>query len=108
MELEISAGFYAKKAVEDTVYWLSERYTIAVRIGDDGYYVIKCSNSDSEFESIFMKHLNDFNLRASIVESSSKIKDLVIAKAFYPEIINIDPIGDFDDPVLMDDSHEAE
>jgi His-Xaa-Ser system protein HxsD len=108
MELEFSSSFYSKKAVEDTVYWLSGRYSLTVDINDDEKFVVKCSNPDESFEASFTKSLNDFNLRATISHETSDIKNLIIAKAFYPEHISVDPIGDFNDPVLMDQQNETE
>ena len=107
MELKISSTFYSKKALEDTVYWLSESYNLLVDFSSEGMYVVKCTNADDNFEAGFLKQLNDFNLRATIAEKSSDIKNLVIAKAFYPEMITVDPVGEFQDPVQMEKSDEA-
>ena len=108
MELELSSKFYAKKAVEDTVYWFSGKYSLTVDINNEENFVIKCSNPDDVFEASFTRSLNDFNLRATISKKTTDIKNLIVAKAFYPEHIAVDPIGDFKDPVLMDRQNETE
>ena len=47
-------------------------------------------------------HLNDFSLRDIIHEETKEIKNLVTAKAFYPDLIKFKPIGDFEDPVEIE------
>jgi len=105
-ELKFSSEAYAKKAILDCIYWLSDKYSIKLDV-EESNFVITCSNSDENFEVVFLRQLNDFNLRYTIANKTSEIKNLVIAKAFYPDLIEIESIGDFDDPVLKEQKGET-
>ena len=73
----------------------------------EGEFLVDCRTDDKELESQFLQKLNDYNLRESIAQRTSGIKDLVIAKAFYPDSLNIDPVGSFEDPVMMEKNNES-
>jgi His-Xaa-Ser system protein HxsD len=107
MELTLSDKFYSEKAIKDTIYWFSNNNHIVVDVSNNEW-IIKCDNADEDFERSFMKSLNDFNLRDEISSRTSSLKELIIAKAFYPDFIKIDSVGEFNDPVLMDREDEAE
>ena len=49
-----------------------------------------------------MKTLNDYSLRDLIQNETKEIKNLVTAKAFYPDLVNFKPIGEFDDPLNIE------
>jgi His-Xaa-Ser system protein HxsD len=101
MEITLSDKFYSEKAIKDTVYWFSKENHIVVDVSNSGW-IVKCDNANDDFETSFMKSLNDFNLRDEISSKTSSLKELIIAKAFYPDFIQINSVGEFDDPVLMD------
>ena len=106
MQLKISKSFYSEKAVLDTVYWFSKDYDIQVESDSENFNVF-CSNPSEKLESIFLGSLNDFNLREAISQRTGDLKSLIIAKAYYPELISFSEVGDFDDPIEMDKKDEA-
>ena len=53
MQLELDKGFYSKKAIEDTVYWFSNDYSISV-INQGEIYIVKCSDADKTFKKKFL------------------------------------------------------
>lgn len=104
---ELSKEIYSLKSLKDTIYWFSKSYDIVLSQNEMNY-VINCYNTDGEFFSKFLRAANDFSLRDIIDSQTKDIKSLVIAKAFYPEMIDFQTIGDFDDPVNMDNKYATE
>ena len=99
--------FYSQKAIKDSIYWFSEELAITVK-AESTEFIIDCITDDAGFKERFIQKLNDYNLRETIAQRTSGLKDLIIAKAFYPESLEIEPVGDFDDPVMMEKRDEAE
>ncbi len=83
------------------MYWLSSQYIIIIDSNKE-YYIILCENSDENFKTKFLRSLNDYSLRDLISEKTKDIKNLVITKAFYPDLLEFKPIGNFDDPIDME------
>jgi His-Xaa-Ser system protein HxsD len=106
MVVKVSKSFYSEKAVLDAVYWLSKDYCIQVE-SDSENYTVNCSNSSDDLETKFLSSLNDFNLREKIAQKTGELKSLIIAKAYYPDLISFGDIGGFDDPIEMDKKDEA-
>lgn len=105
--IRVCSKFYSQKAVQDCIYWFSDRVAVNARVAD-GEFLIECRTDERDFEARFLQKLNDFNLRESIAERTSEIKNLIIAKAFYPDSLNIAPVGKFEDPVMMEKNNESE
>lgn len=96
---------YSRKCIKDTIYWLSSDYQIILNKREDNF-TVECLNSDNEFKSLFLQKLNDFSLRETITSQTQEIKSLVVAKAFYPEMVNFKNIGEFEDPVSIERRNE--
>ncbi len=94
---------YSLKSVKDTIYWLSNDYAINLS-HDDKQYIIKADTEDDHFSKVFLTTLNDYSLRDLITQETKDIKTLVVTKAFYPDLIHFNTIGNFDDPVNMDNN----
>ena len=101
MSIDVPKTSYSLKSVKDTIYWLSSEYTILLD-SNDTHFIINCENYSEEFKKKFLIHLNDFSLRDIIHEETKEIKNLVTAKAFYPDLIKFKPIGEFEDPVEIE------
>lgn len=108
MEIPISKEFYSDKALKDCIYWYSDKISVSVLDSGENY-LLKISGETvvDGFENEFLQKLNDFNLRATISEKTSEIKNLIIAKAFYPDLVELEPVGEFRDPIEMDKEDEA-
>ena len=101
MNIEIPKSGYSLKSVRDTIYWFSSDFCITLNNLNDNYHV-NVETDDDSFRKIFINKLNDFSLRDMIKNETKEIRNLVKAKAFYPELINFKPLGEFDDPVNID------
>ena len=101
MKLKIPKSTYSLKSIRDTIYWFSINHTIVLDQTDDEF-LISIDNGDENFSRNFMKSLNDYSLRDLIHNETKEIKNLVIAKAFYPDLVNFKPIGEFDDPLQIE------
>ena len=107
MFVKISKSTYPLKAVRDTIYWLSKDY--ALELDDVGeHYIIRVLSDEpcSEFKKVFLQSLNDYALRGMIKKETDEIRNLIAAKAFYPDMVNFEAVGDFDDPVDIDKKNE--
>ena len=102
----ISTKSYSEKALRDVIYWYSSEVSILLSIEDDNF-IVKVEERHTEKLEDFLKTLNDFQLREVIYQRTHEVKDLIAAKAFYPDLVEFKPIGDFDDPIMMD-ANEAE
>ena len=96
--IKVSKNTYSLKSIKNTIYWLSVNYELLLDL-EDSSYLIKCYNPDKTFENKFYQKLNDFSMRDIIDEETTEIKKLIVAKAFYPDLIKFKKIGEFDDPV---------
>ena len=101
MKLEIPKRSYSLKSIRDTIYWFSNDYTIILDQNDHNV-IISRDKVDENFSRNFMKTLNDYSLRDLIQNETKEIKNLVTAKAFYPDLVNFKPIGEFDDPLNIE------
>lgn len=98
MHLKFKKDIYPIQAIRNAIYWLSSKYEIILDESEDSF-IVDCSNEDENFKQEFTKSLNDFVLRHQIEEESKEIRTLVTAKAFYPDLVNFNDIGEFDDPI---------
>ena len=64
--------------------------------------LINCDDNSRGFKKRFLMLVNDYSLRDLIHQETKEVKDLVTAKAFYPDLVKFKPIGEFDDPVDID------
>lgn len=101
IQLKLSREVYSLKSIKDTIYWLSSRYTMILD-QNDTHYLVNVETDKAEFSKLFSKTLNDYSLRDMIAQQTKDIKNLVVSKAFYPELVKFNTIGEFDDPVNMD------
>lgn len=98
MEIKLQKSVYPIEAIRNTIYWFSEELAIILSEEDD-FFVVNSSDFHDLNIKKFLKSLNDFSLREQINLETKDIKNLVISKAFYPELINFKDIGEFDDPI---------
>jgi His-Xaa-Ser system protein HxsD len=109
MEILISKEFYNEKALKDCVYWYSNELVINIVDKENNHLVVvSCEELNDGFKKEFLQKLNDFNLREAISQRTAEIKNLMIAKAFYPDLVELGPVGEFRDPIEMDKEDEAE
>jgi His-Xaa-Ser system protein HxsD len=98
MEIELHKSIYPIEAIRNTIYWLSEDLSILISEKKD-FFIVTSDDFDEVNKKKFLKSLNDFSLREQINLETKDIKNLVISKAFYPDLINFKDIGEFDDPI---------
>ena len=98
MEIELNKNIYPIEAIRNTIYWLSEDMSIILSEKKD-FFIVTSDDFDELNKKKFLKSLNDFSLREQINLETKDIKNLVISKAFYPDLINFKDIGEFDDPI---------
>ena len=98
MDILLDNSIYSIDAIRNAVYWFSKDYEILVRKNDDSY-IVSSDNFDENSRKEFIKSLNDFALRDQISKETKDIKNLVISKAFYPDLVKFKDIGEFDDPI---------
>lgn len=109
MEILISKEFYSDKALKDCIYWYSNKLDInIVDKGSNHLVMVSGEELNDGFKREFLQRLNDFNLREAISQRTSELKNLIIAKAFYPDMLELGPVGEFRDPVEMDKEDDAE
>lgn len=93
---------YSEKSIKNTIYWLSSEFEMILN-DDSTHYLIECLNSKSDFKQKFLQKVNDFSLRDIIENETKEIKSLITAKAFYPDLVDFKDIGEFEDPVTIDE-----
>jgi His-Xaa-Ser system protein HxsD len=98
MDIKLDKKIYPIEAIRNTVYWFSDLFSILIS-EKENFYVVSSLDFDELSKRKFMKSLNDFSLREQINIETKDIKNLVISKAFYPDLINFKDIGEFEDPI---------
>jgi His-Xaa-Ser system protein HxsD len=98
MEIELNKNIYPIEAIRNTIYWLSEDMSIILSEKKD-LFIVTSDDFNEINKRKFLKSLNDFSLREQINLETKDIKNLVISKAFYPDLINFKDIGEFEDPI---------
>ncbi|NRT13133.1 His-Xaa-Ser system protein HxsD [Flavobacterium sp. 14A] len=104
MEIKLQKSIYPIEAVRNTIYWMSEDLAIVLS-EEENFYIVSSTDFDDLNVKKFLKSLNDFALREQINVETRDIKNLVISKAFYPDLINFKDIGEFDDPINILNKH---
>lgn len=98
MVITLQKSIYKLEAIRNTIYWFSKNFEILLTEDGDFFNV----TSDDFIETTkkeFIKSLNDFSLREQINIETKDVKNLVVSKAFYPDLIKFKDIGEFDDPI---------
>jgi His-Xaa-Ser system protein HxsD len=98
MEIQLSKRLYPIEAIRNAIYWFSNDLSILIS-ENENYFIVTSDDFDESQKKLFIKSLNDFSLREQINLETKDIKNLVISKAFYPDLINFKDIGEFDDPI---------
>jgi len=104
MNIELDKKTYPIEAVRNTIYWFSEELSILLSEREE-IFIISSDDFDEHSKRRFIKSLNDFALREQINLETKDIKNLVISKAFYPDLINFKDIGEFEDPINIFKNH---
>jgi His-Xaa-Ser system protein HxsD len=104
MDIALDKKTYPIEAIRNTIYWFSEEFSILLSEKED-FFVVSSIDFDELSKKKFIKSLNDFALREQINLESKDIKNLVISKAFYPDLINFKDIGEFEDPLNIIKKH---
>jgi len=100
MEIKLRKSLYPIQAIKNTIYWFSQELMIILD-EEDHYYSVNSADFTISLKRKFLKSLNDFVLREQINIESRDIKNLIISKAFYPDLVQFKNIGEFDDPINM-------
>jgi len=98
MVVLLQKSVYKLEAIRNTIYWFSKNFEILLSEDGDFFEVTSDEFNDSDRKE-FIKSLNDFSLREQINIETKDVKNLVVSKAFYPELIKFKDIGEFDDPI---------
>lgn len=104
MEIKLQKSVYPIEAIRNTIYWFSEDLSL-ILTEEENFFVVTSIDFDDLSVKKFLKSLNDFSLREQISLETRDIKNLVISKAFYPDLINFKDIGEFDDPINIFKNH---
>ncbi len=103
--IELSEKHYSLSALNEAIYWLSNIYPLHISPSVIPDTIILSTNSEMSEESTkhILQVIHDYQLREKIKFETKSLKEIIIAKAFYPDVINVtEPTGDMRDPVLMD------
>lgn len=98
MLVVLQKSIYSIEAIRNTVYWFSKNFEIIISEKLD-IYELSCPEFTKKNKKDFIKSLNDFSLREQINKETKDVKNLVVSKAFYPDLIRFKDIGEFDDPI---------
>ncbi|SRX73363.1 His-Xaa-Ser system protein HxsD [Aequorivita antarctica] len=98
MVIRLKKSIYNIEAIRNTIYWFSKNFEILVS-DDEDYFEVISENFNEIDRKEFIKSLNDFSLREQINMETKDIKNLVVSKAFYPDLLKFKDIGEFDDPI---------
>lgn len=103
--LELSEKHYTISAIQEALYWLSNKYSLFISPSAVSDVIVFSSESELNQESLkhILQVIHDYQLREKINSETKTLKEIIIAKAFYPDEINVpEPNGDLRDPVFMD------
>ncbi|TDY12307.1 His-Xaa-Ser system protein HxsD [Meridianimaribacter flavus] len=98
MVIVLQKSVYKLEAIRNTIYWFSKDFEILLT-EDENFFNISSDDFNETIKKDFIKSLNDFSLREQINIETKDIKNLVVSKAFYPDLIKFKDIGEFDDPI---------
>tara|TARA_B100000795_G_C22614849_1_gene366534 strand:+ start:429 stop:749 length:321 start_codon:yes stop_codon:yes gene_type:complete len=98
MVVLLQKSIYKLEAIRNTIYWFSKNFEILLSENGDFFEVTADEFNESDRKE-FIKSLNDFSLREQINIETKDVKNLVVSKAFYPELVKFKDIGEFDDPI---------
>jgi hypothetical protein len=110
IELRISTKIFSKETVLKTLYWFGDKFLVDISTINDDFLVIlkpmsnlNLTNDDLEhYLQKVQRDLIDFDLRETINNQTTNIRELLVAKAFsngeYDEV----PPGEISDPVGFD------
>tara|TARA_B100000780_G_C20962113_1_gene384051 strand:+ start:285 stop:605 length:321 start_codon:yes stop_codon:yes gene_type:complete len=98
MVIRLQKSIYNLEPIRNTIYWFSKSFEII--LSEDGeFFEVSSSEFTGTAKKEFIKSLNDFSLRHQINVETKDVKNLVVSKAFYPDLIKFKDIGEFDDPI---------
>lgn len=104
MNIELDKKTYPLEAIRNTIYWFSQDLSILLSENEE-FFVVSFEDFDDCNKRKFIISLNDFALREQINIETKDIKNLVISKAFYPDLINFRDVGEFEDPINILKNH---
>ena len=98
MVVTLQKSIYSIEAIRNTVYWFSKNFEILIS-EQSGVFEVTCAEFSEKNKKEFIQSLNDFSLREQINIETKDVKNLVVSKAFYPDLVKFKDIGEFDDPI---------
>jgi His-Xaa-Ser system protein HxsD len=98
MNIHLQKSIYKLEAIRNAIYWVSNKFEI-ILTEDDKDFIVTSDNLNDTDRKEFIKSLNDFSLREQINIETKDIKNLVVSKAFYPDLVKFKDIGEFEDPI---------
>jgi len=106
----VDEAIYSRGAILRALHWYSDQFGILTSTGPDGTFVItmRSKKQNADFQQLvneFENKLIDAQLRIEIRDETSRIRELIVAKAFAEgDLLDDTPIGDWRDPVAQDKS----
>jgi len=106
----VDEAIYSRRAILRALHWYSDQFGISTSTGPDGTFVItmRSKKQNADFQQLvneFENKLIDAQLRIEIRDETSRIRELIVAKAFAEgDLLDDTPIGDWRDPVAQDKS----
>jgi|TARA_B110000114_G_C14712266_1_gene245811 His-Xaa-Ser system protein HxsD len=98
MIIRLQKSIYNLEAIRNAIYWVSNKFEILLS-EDENDFIITSDDINVTDRKEFIKSLNDFSLREQINIETKDIKNLVVSKAFYPDLVKFKDIGEFEDPI---------
>jgi len=111
--LLVDESIYSKEALLRTCYWFTDRcYLFISRLGPNQFSVrIRPKALGLSLESIsgeFENALLDQQLRQDVDRETTRLRELIVAKAFAEGDLDDPPVGDDRDPVELKPATSAQ
>jgi His-Xaa-Ser system protein HxsD len=106
----VDEAIYSRGAILRALHWYSDQFGISTSTEPDGTFVItmRSKKQNADFQQLaneFENKLLDAQLRIEIRDETSRIRELIVAKAFAEgDLLDDTPIGDWRDPVAQNKS----
>ena len=97
MVVTLQKSIYSIEAIRNTVYWFSKNFEILISEQSD-VFELSCAGFSEKNKKEFIQSLNDFSLREQINIETKDVKNLVVSKAFYPDLVKFKGFCEIEEP----------